>query len=41
MNRKWILTGALSFGMAGILVPLAFPTQTQAAGRERAEREFD
>jgi len=39
MNRKWILTGALTFGLAGAITPAIFPTQTLAAAR--GERDFD
>ena len=39
MNKKWLLSGALTLGLAGILAPMTFPTQTLAAAR--AEREFD
>jgi hypothetical protein len=38
MNRKWILTGALTFGVAGI-APLAFTTPAFAAAR--AQRDYD
>jgi hypothetical protein len=39
MNRKWILTGALTFGIAGIVTPLTFTSP--ALGASRAERERD
>ena len=40
MNRKWILTGALSFGMAGIMAPIAFAKDKVVEVR-RGEKEFD
>lgn len=43
MNRKWILTGAITFGLAGIVAPLALTSPTFAASRAERERakEFD
>ncbi len=41
MNRKWILTGAITFGLAGALSPAIFPAQTLGASRAERERERD
>jgi hypothetical protein len=38
MDRKWILAGALTFGLGGIMAPSTFTSPTLAAARDR---EFD
>lgn len=39
MKRKWILTSAITFGLAGVVAPLAFTNPTFAASRAERERE--
>jgi hypothetical protein len=41
MNRKWILAGAMAFGLAGVVAaPMSFAKEPAAAGR-RGEKEYD
>src|SRR4051812_18204027 len=41
MNKKWILAGAMAFGLAGVVAaPMSFAKEPAAAGR-RGEKEYD
>jgi hypothetical protein len=39
-SRKWILAGAMAFGLTGVMVPMSFAKEPAAAAR-RGEKEYD